>query len=177
MNAQHHTDGRAPLVLYRFFDASDALLYIGITNQPQVRFGQHRTDKRWFKDVVRSTMQHFTTRGDLEAAEIRAIQTEKPRYNIRHSVISAPNSIPVKPRATRPPTDANKFPRPGHDTPRDEKRLDDLELTLERRPVLIPRIPCPACDLICLTREYDGLIRCLNCQNMWTPEEAAGGTR
>ncbi len=171
-----------PLVLYRFFDAEDALLYVGITNSPQGRYNQHRGDKRWFKDVVRSTMEHFKTREELEAAEIIAIQTEKPKYNIRHSVISPQKQISVGPRAIwRHSADANHFKRPdaiATDEPsieERERRLDALEDIYAKRSMLIATWPCPDCNYILLTLQFDGLVKCLNCLNMWEPEELSPG--
>lgn len=169
-----------PLVLYRFFDAEDTLLYVGITNSPRTRFNNHRSDKSWFRHVVRSTMEHFGTREALEAAEIRAIQEEKPKHNIMHSVVSPPNQINVGPRAVRcGSADANSFRRTDAiacDKPTEadrEARLDELEHQLAHAAPLLPRTPCPSCDLILLVREHDGLIKCLNCLNMWTLEEMA----
>lgn len=164
-----------PHVLYRFFDKDDALLYVGITNSPHRRFNNHRSDKYWFKHVVRSTMEHFATRTELEAAEVRAIHEEKPRYNLAHSVASPPDVIgAAKPQARYTPSDASRFPAPDAiaSEPREaehEARLDELEKLAARQ--LIPRTPCPTCDYILLTREYDGLIKCLNCLSMWAPEE------
>src|SRR4051812_15076922 len=61
-------------VLYRFFDADDNLLYVGITNSPLARMGQHLRDKAWFKHAARTTYEHFKTRADVEAAEVKAIR-------------------------------------------------------------------------------------------------------
>lgn len=172
------TSDRRPHILYRFYDADDTLLYIGITNSPTTRFNQHRSDKAWFKKVVRSTMQHFATRSELAIAELDAIRDEKPKHNIAHTVAPLPNRIGVAPRVTRPRnSDANRFPKPDAITTDEptiaerEARLDELETHLQHRSELIPRKRCPSCDYITLTREYDDLIRCLNCQNMWTPDE------
>lgn len=171
-----------PLILYRFYDNQDNLLYIGITNSPQARWNNHRNDKSWFKHVVRSTMEHFATRAELEAAEIQAIQTEKPRHNVTHSVISAPKQIKVADRVSYGTSskDASTFPAPdgiasGAPTEAErEARLDALEQQVAHRAVLIYGMVCPSCRLKCVTREWDGLIKCLACLNMWTPEELDG---
>ena len=71
-------------VLYRFFDASGNLLYVGITCNPSGRFSDHRT-KNWWRDVANITLEHADSRNELEQLEIAAIQSENPRYNIiRH---------------------------------------------------------------------------------------------
>lgn len=166
-----------PHILYRFYDADDELLYIGITNNPQNRFNSHRTDKSWFKKVIRSTMQHFPTREALAFAEIHAIQSERPKYNINHS-ISTPPTIQAKSRVGYSGhNDANVFRAPDAiasdclSLEEREARLDEIEKTAARRPVFMPRVHCPSCDLICLVREFDGLVKCLHCLNMWTPDE------
>lgn len=69
--------------LYRFHAADEDLLYVGITNDPGRRFGQHKYDKEWWLNVARIDMQHFPDRKSLIEAERRAIETERPRHNIR----------------------------------------------------------------------------------------------
>lgn len=69
-------------VLYRFFNSADELLYVGITNNPPLRFGCHQIQKSWWSDVATIKMQHYGDRGELIAAECQAIRNERPRYNI-----------------------------------------------------------------------------------------------
>jgi predicted GIY-YIG superfamily endonuclease len=73
------TDG--PHVLYRLFNSDGELLYIGITKDLPARLCHHRTRKPWFSEVTRSSTENFANRGELAAAEIRAIQNERPKYN------------------------------------------------------------------------------------------------
>lgn len=68
--------------LYRFFDASAALLYVGITCNPGARIKAHSTQKDWWREVASSTMEHFDSREALANAERHAIRTEGPKYNI-----------------------------------------------------------------------------------------------
>lgn len=72
-------------VLYRFFDADDVLLYVGITMNAPARFGQHRDGKPWWGDVARIEMEHFGNRAEVAEAEIVAITTEKPLHNVVHN--------------------------------------------------------------------------------------------
>ncbi|WP_052506275.1 GIY-YIG nuclease family protein [Mycolicibacterium llatzerense] len=72
-------------VLYRFFDDSDRLLYVGITNDPEKRFTSHRNDKPWWRYVTTIKLQRFETRGQLASAELAAITTEKPKYNVANA--------------------------------------------------------------------------------------------
>lgn len=72
-------------VLYRFFNDLDELLYVGITGNPATRFRQHEIEKAWWSQVAHIRLEHFASREQLEDAEIRAIQSENPRYNIVRS--------------------------------------------------------------------------------------------
>lgn len=162
-------------VLYRFFDTEDNLLYVGITNSPLARMSQHLRDKAWFKNAGHTTYEHFGTRAELEAAEVRAIREEKPKYNIAHSVGPLPRVIGVKTTVGYSSSrDANRFQAPdaiASDDMTDAER-DAIYDELDKRPELIPNKRCPACYLIwTLAREHDGLIKCQNCLNMWLPEE------
>lgn len=71
--------------LYRFFDAHEDLLYVGITNNWQMRLGQHRTDKPWFVDVARAALETHPSRQDALDAEERVIKKERPVYNVVHN--------------------------------------------------------------------------------------------
>lgn len=69
-------------VLYRLYDASGSLLYIGITGKPKTRFAQHAVEKPWWVDVAEiETDSSFVSRVVLEEHERRAIIAEKPCYN------------------------------------------------------------------------------------------------
>jgi predicted GIY-YIG superfamily endonuclease len=71
--------------LYRMYDTSAALLYIGITKDFGTRWKQHAESKAWYPEVQRQTVEWFDTRTAAEAAEETAIKAERPRHNIRHS--------------------------------------------------------------------------------------------
>lgn len=69
--------------LYRFYDESGVLLYVGITADPSRRFEKHRGDKTWWRHVARIDMAQYGTRDELRAAERVAIENEAPLHNIR----------------------------------------------------------------------------------------------
>lgn len=73
-------------VLYRFFSDSGDLLYVGITNNPGQRIKQHENGQSWWAQVVSAKMEHFSSREELAAAELQAIRTENPRYNVAGKV-------------------------------------------------------------------------------------------
>lgn len=89
--------------LYRFFNAEDVLLYVGLTVNPGRRMEKHRDDKPWWPDVARVTMEHYGDLTVLRAAEREAIAAEKPLHNVRMnggSEKGANHSPPAVPAAT-----------------------------------------------------------------------------
>lgn len=72
-------------ILYRFWNAEDVLLYVGITCNPAKRLERHKGEKPWWNEIASITMEHFTDRASLREAERAAIETEEPLYNIRHA--------------------------------------------------------------------------------------------
>jgi len=80
----HHAD--QPLspqrtALYRFFDASGRLLYIGISLQQVARQRQHRASSEWYQDIARSTVEWHPSRSSAADAERLASQAERPGWN------------------------------------------------------------------------------------------------
>lgn len=71
--------------LYRLYDADDTLLYVGIAVDPSVRWRVHAGEKTWWHEVTRKTVEWHSTRLEAEAAEVAAIVTESPRYNVENS--------------------------------------------------------------------------------------------
>lgn len=71
--------------LYRFFDIADSLLYVGISMHIEARFGQHRRLKPW-DQVARIQLETFPTRAATLEAELLAIQSEHPIWNIAFAV-------------------------------------------------------------------------------------------
>ena len=73
-------------VLYRFFNSTGQLLYIGITMNPPQRFKEHRDSKDWWTEVAGITVENYPNRTALAEAERRAIKVERPRHNIAHNI-------------------------------------------------------------------------------------------
>lgn len=67
--------------LYRLYDASNRLLYIGIAENPGRRWDQHATTKPWWPQVAEKTVEWRDTREEAAAAEAEAIRTELPLFN------------------------------------------------------------------------------------------------
>jgi predicted GIY-YIG superfamily endonuclease len=78
-----HGLSQVPTFLYRFFDSTGRLLYVGITLAPLKRFRQHMLDHTaWMMDVAQIVPTWFETREEAREAEKEAIRTENPIYNI-----------------------------------------------------------------------------------------------
>jgi predicted GIY-YIG superfamily endonuclease len=67
--------------LYRFYDANDDLLYVGISNTWYQRFHQHERTSGWFSRVAHATFESYESREAVEAAELIAIKSENPQFN------------------------------------------------------------------------------------------------
>ncbi|MFD5451240.1 GIY-YIG nuclease family protein [Streptomyces sp. NPDC127100] len=67
--------------LYRLYDASKHLLYVGISRDPEVRWEQHARQKYWWPAVASRTVEWCESRREAERAEAQAIARERPRYN------------------------------------------------------------------------------------------------
>lgn len=70
--------------LYRFYDADGALLYVGISADPEKRIGQHRCTAPWAGEIVQNAVAWFDDREAAEKAERTAIKREEPRHNVHH---------------------------------------------------------------------------------------------
>jgi hypothetical protein len=71
--------------LYRHYDASGVLLYVGIAKDPLLRSEQHEAQSNWYRFVDRTDIEWFDTRDLASAAERSAITTERPIFNDTHN--------------------------------------------------------------------------------------------
>lgn len=71
--------------LYRFYDSTGQLLYIGITNRIPRRLDEHGEEKPWYLEVADVKVEHHPDRHAALSAEKAAIKTERPKYNIVHN--------------------------------------------------------------------------------------------
>lgn len=70
-----------PSALYRFYDASGTLLYVGITRKLLSRLRQHASGKPWWLAVATISIERFDTYEEARARELQLIRTLRPRYN------------------------------------------------------------------------------------------------
>lgn len=78
-------DQHVPTALYRLYGADGTLLYIGVTDNPDRRFKQHRDTKPWWPQVAQKTIEWRPSRVVALADEADAIRAEAPVYNIDHN--------------------------------------------------------------------------------------------
>ena len=81
--------------LYRHFDKSGALLYVGITTAPAARLRQHLKASDWRDQINDVSTIWFDRRSDAEQAERTAIQNERPIHNRVHKVDNHAKRIPA----------------------------------------------------------------------------------
>ena len=70
-----------PHDVYRMFDETGALLYVGCTVEMGPRMHHHSLYKAWFSDVRSVTIERHPDRATGLAAEAEAIRTERPMYD------------------------------------------------------------------------------------------------
>ncbi|CAN5579757.1 hypothetical protein BH10PSE14_BH10PSE14_07020 [soil metagenome] len=94
-------DGDA-CALYRFFDASGELLYVGISISAFRRTAEHSRGSPWFDAIAQMTIERFDSRAKALSAERIAILTEKPKHNVVHGWSrTLPNIYPMTGAALR----------------------------------------------------------------------------
>lgn len=76
---------QSPHALYRFFDRTDVLLYIGISVNLPARLRQHSGGKPWWLTVARISVEYYPSRDEALAAERAAIKAERPLFNDVHN--------------------------------------------------------------------------------------------
>jgi hypothetical protein len=74
--------------LYRYFDESDRLLYVGITGAGRQRGSGHARQASWWPYVAKAEFMHATL-AEVRLAERLAIWTERPLYNVWGRVSTA----------------------------------------------------------------------------------------
>ncbi|QDF19934.1 endonuclease [Mycobacterium phage ThetaBob] len=69
-------------ILYRIFDSSEQLLYVGASLHIFQRISSHRKNILWWKDATTIRMERFDSEQELLDAEVMAIQFERPLHNV-----------------------------------------------------------------------------------------------
>lgn len=74
-----------PTAVYRMYDASGALLYIGQSVNPASRPMQLADHRKWVTNIASITLQWLPTRQDALREEESAIRAERPLHNVTHN--------------------------------------------------------------------------------------------
>jgi predicted GIY-YIG superfamily endonuclease len=77
-----HVDPNAEHYVYRCYDASGWLLYIGCTLNVEQRIATHRASAFWAYRIASITVEPFPTQAEALAAERAAIKAENPSCNV-----------------------------------------------------------------------------------------------
>ena len=75
-------NNKARTAVYRLYDDSGRLLYLGIARMPKFRWEQHELNKAWWHLVARKTVEWYENRAEGLAEEVRATAAEKPLYDM-----------------------------------------------------------------------------------------------
>lgn len=67
--------------VYRHFNKSGELLYVGVTGCAARRTLQHLTGSDWRKEIARIDVEWFESLAEAREAEALAIRTERPKCN------------------------------------------------------------------------------------------------
>jgi predicted GIY-YIG superfamily endonuclease len=73
-----------PTALYRIRGEAGILLYIGITNNPAIRWNAHQAAQPWWDELRSLTVEWHESRPEAEAAEKAAILAEQPKFNVTY---------------------------------------------------------------------------------------------
>lgn len=71
--------------LYRLWDETDRLLYVGMSKSAIHRLHEHLTEQPWAEQVAKQTIDRYATREEAARAEADAIRSEAPLYNVVHN--------------------------------------------------------------------------------------------
>jgi predicted GIY-YIG superfamily endonuclease len=82
MSYHIHADKRT--YVYRIFDESGKLIYVGCSHDPEARIYTHRMKSWWAPQISRIKLNVFPNRQVAIEAEAKAIRAENPRWNINH---------------------------------------------------------------------------------------------
>lgn len=68
--------------VYRLYDSTGVLLYVGCTYQFHRRMQEHARRSPWYSQIHKATAQSFPDRASARASERTAVAAESPVYNV-----------------------------------------------------------------------------------------------
>lgn len=70
-----------PTYVYLAYDATDTLLYVGISHAPLIRMHQHAQGKTWFSQIITIKIEHYPNRREAEEREQTLVRLLQPPHN------------------------------------------------------------------------------------------------
>lgn len=94
----------ARTAVYRHYDESGALLYVGASMRPKQRLAEHRCRNLWAKSVTDTKIDWYDSWAAAHNVEIMVIREENPLNNKNHKKKPEKEKTPKppKPEATAP---------------------------------------------------------------------------
>lgn len=74
------------VAVYRLYDVTGVLLYVGQCMYPKRRFADHAKDQKWWPDVACWRVEWWPSRAAAMREEARVIQFENPLHNTMHQL-------------------------------------------------------------------------------------------
>jgi predicted GIY-YIG superfamily endonuclease len=84
-----------PTAVYRLYGSGGQLLYIGMTNDTDVRFKWHKLTKSWWHRIKKTDIEWHPDRATARGQEAAAIKAELPVYNSMHAA-AGPHDTPLR---------------------------------------------------------------------------------
>lgn len=79
------TTPKSPACVYRYYDGSGTLLYVGVTKRGITRNLEHASHKEWWPFVSRQEVDHFPTYREALDCERDLIVACRPPFNKQHN--------------------------------------------------------------------------------------------
>ena len=78
-------DPTAETSVYLYYDNTDVLIYVGITQRGSTRNSEHNKLRSWWQYVARQEIEHHPTRTDALLREAGLIRRFRPPFNVQHN--------------------------------------------------------------------------------------------
>ena len=75
-------DGGQRTAVYIAYDKGRQVLYVGLSNHPLVRLGQHARNSEWAEDVHHIDVEYYSSREAAAAREHLLIYAFSPPHNV-----------------------------------------------------------------------------------------------
>lgn len=147
-----------PTSVYRYYDAGNLLLYVGITSRGARRNSEHNDSKQWWKYVARQEVDHYPDRRTALIRERDLIRRHRPPFNTQHNIDAAGVRAAYIAYAsaganmTPPPLADDARRMPLEPVERDGNRLilatlpEHAGFASKIRPVVFNQVPCRVGD-------------------------------